>query len=81
MAETGAPEIGMIAEVRARRWIVTQVERSTLPASPMDTVSEAPQHLVSLSSVEDDGLGDELDVVWEIECWTSWPFRLKKITG
>jgi len=28
---------------------------------------ETTQHLVSLSSVEDDGLGEELQVVWELE--------------
>src|SRR5207245_3235966 len=29
--------------------------------------SESPQHLVSLLSVEDDALGEELQVVWEVE--------------
>ncbi|HQZ71357.1 MAG TPA: hypothetical protein PK826_08545, partial [Anaerolineae bacterium] len=27
----------------------------------------APQHLVSLSSIEDDALGEELQVIWELE--------------
>ena len=28
---------------------------------------DTPQHLISLSSVEDDALGDELQVMWELE--------------
>jgi superfamily II DNA or RNA helicase len=29
--------------------------------------NSAPQHLVTLSSIDEDGLGEELEVVWEIE--------------
>ena len=61
-APDNPPELGQLAEVRARRWLVTQVERSTLPISPLDPVGNGPHHLVSLASVEDDGLGEELSV-------------------
>jgi len=47
-------------DVRRRRWIVEDVNKSTFR-------SAAPQHLVKLNSIEEDGLGEELDVVWEIE--------------
>jgi hypothetical protein len=62
------PEIGQLAEVRQRRWIVTDVRASTLTTSPIESAStNGHQHLVSLSSIEDDGLGEELQVVWELE--------------
>lgn len=61
------PEVGQLAEVRQRRWIVTDVAASTLPGSATDPVNGRAQHLVGLVSVEDDGLGEELQVIWEIE--------------
>jgi SNF2-related domain len=62
------PEVGQLAEVRQRRWIVIDVAASTLPQSLFEPASNGhPHHLVGLSSVEDDGLGEELQVIWEIE--------------
>jgi SNF2-related domain len=61
------PEIGQLAEVRQRRWIVTSVTASTLPPSPLDPSANGQHHLIALSSVEDDGLGEELQVIWELE--------------
>jgi hypothetical protein len=46
---------------------VTEVAPSTLPPKRLQTGLEAPQHLLTLSSVEDDGLGEELNVIWELE--------------
>lgn len=60
------PEQGQLVDVRQRRYVVTEVEASTLPASPLRP-ARAPQHLVTLTSVEDDALGEELQVVWELE--------------
>lgn len=56
------PESGQLVEVRRRRWLVadTVASSSTGP-------DRSRQHFVSLNSVEDDGLGERLDVVWEIE--------------
>lgn len=62
-----APEIGQVAEVRGRRWVVTGVAGSTLPASPLEPLGNGQQNLVSLASLEDDGLGEELEVIWELE--------------
>jgi hypothetical protein len=59
------PEQGQLAEVRRRRYVVSDVRRSVAPANP--TQVAAPQHIVTLVSVEDDALGEELQVVWEIE--------------
>jgi hypothetical protein len=62
----GTPEQGQLVEVRARPWVVAEVETSTL-AGPALEAGE-PQHLVTLRSVEDDAEPDEsLLVVWEVE--------------
>jgi hypothetical protein len=60
------PEQGQLVSVRSRNWIVNEVVPSTLPTSGLQGISD-PQTLVSLASVEDDGLGEEIQVVWELE--------------
>jgi hypothetical protein len=58
------PEIGQLVVVRKRTFVVTEIIPSvTNPASP--------NHLLKLSSVEDDGLGEEMEVIWELEPGTS----------
>jgi superfamily II DNA or RNA helicase len=61
------PEPGQLVEVRGRRFAVTDVRASTLPYDALRSQPHKPQHLVSLSSVEDDALGEELQVIWELE--------------
>ena len=61
------PEQGQMVSVRSRNWMVTEVSVSTLPPERLQTGLESPQHLLALSSVEDDGLGEELNVIWELE--------------
>src|SRR5437899_11319639 len=61
------PEQGQLVSVRSRQWMVSQVLASTLPPARLQTGLESPQHLLTLSSVEDDGLGEELNVIWELE--------------
>lgn len=56
------PEQGQIVAVRQHRYVVVDVRPSALA-----DLSERPQHLVSLNSIEDDALGESLAVVWEIE--------------
>ena len=57
------PEEGQIVSVRDRRWVVTDIVGSALETSGQDEA----QHLIELASVEDDGLGEELRAVWELE--------------
>jgi ERCC4-related helicase len=66
-AVASAPEEGQMVSVRSRNWMVTDVAASTLPPERLRDGLESPQHLVTLSSVEDDGLGEELNVIWELE--------------
>lgn len=56
------PEQGQIVAVRQHRFVVAGVQPSALA-----DITEQPQHLISLNSIEDDALGESLEVVWEIE--------------
>lgn len=67
VAGTSLPEQGQLVEVRQRRYVVTEVRQSTLPPDPLKAYDPTPQHRVTLASVEDDALGEELQVIWEIE--------------
>ena len=58
------PEPGQLVEVRRRHFVVTDVVRSLLGPDIFNPDADDPQHLVSLSSVEEDAHGDELEVVW-----------------
>ncbi|MBN8924967.1 MAG: helicase [Rhodanobacter sp. 68-29] len=59
-AYRGRPEPGQLVEVRRRQWVVADVNAAGLETG-------IPQHCVTLSSIDEDGLGEELEVVWEIE--------------
>lgn len=54
------PEPGQLVEVRRRQWVVADVNSAGLDTGK-------PQHCLTLSSIDEDGLGEELQVVWEIE--------------
>jgi len=60
------PEQGQVVTVRQRRYVVSEVQASSLPVSPLGYQSES-QHLVTLNSIEDDALGETLVVIWELE--------------
>ncbi len=59
------PDPAQLVDVRQRRFVVTEVHKSVLPPDELSARPEGQQHLVTLSSVEDDGLGEELRV-WEL---------------
>ncbi len=68
------PEPGQLVDVRQRRYVVVDIAQSVLPPDPLKSVAHPqlhqdhrPQHLVTLTSVEDDALGEELQVIWEVE--------------
>ena len=54
------PEQGQLVQVRSRPWVVNDVKPSSLPTPAMKLPVAGPQNLLTLSSVEDDGLGEEL---------------------
>lgn len=56
-----APEPGQLVEARRRQWIVSDVEGgSVAPGVPK-------RHLVRLASIDEDALGEEIEVLWELE--------------
>jgi superfamily II DNA or RNA helicase len=61
------PEPGQIVIVRHRPFVVNDIQASTLPL-PATIQDQSPrQHLLRLSSMEGEGLGEELSVIWELE--------------
>ena len=56
------PEPGQLVEVRRRQWVVADVD-----AGALSDLGVSSQHYVTLSSIDEDGLGETLEVVWEIE--------------
>jgi hypothetical protein len=61
------PKQGQFIRIPSRRWIINDVQFSTLPPPALKPTFHSPQHLLTLSSVEDDSLGEESQVMWEIE--------------
>ena len=55
------PEPGQLVEVRRRQWVVSDVSGGSLSSSRTE------QHLVTLSSLDEDSLGEELQVIWQLE--------------
>src|SRR3712207_6587794 len=66
MIAASIPEQGELVKVRNRLYVVSDVMPSALPADPLRPLT-GPEHLVGLTSVEDDGLGEEIQVIWELE--------------
>jgi len=61
------PEQGQIVTVRQRRFIVAEVNQSTLPASALLEPAILPSHLVTLNAIDDDSLGESVQLIWELE--------------
>jgi superfamily II DNA or RNA helicase len=57
------PEVGQIVELRRRRYAVLQV--STASTSTYGLADG--HHIVTGTSIDDDALGEEVQVVWEVE--------------
>lgn len=62
------PEIGQLVIVRKRPFVVTEIAAA---AAGIAKDALRRHHLVKLSSVEDDGLGEQLEVIWELEPGTT----------
>ncbi|MEV7124032.1 DISARM system SNF2-like helicase DrmD [Kitasatospora griseola] len=61
------PEPGQVVMVRGSTWAVSDIQRQGLPRSPADEGVPRLSHVVSLQSLDEDRLGQELTVVWELE--------------
>ena len=62
------PEIGQLVIARKRPFVVTEISPA---AHGIGNETLRRQHLIKLSSVEDDGLGEQLEVIWELEPGTT----------
>ena len=61
-----APEVGELVRVRGQQWVVNRRSTSSQPRDEL--APDLPgRTLLTLTSVSDDDLGDELTVVWEVE--------------
>ncbi|WP_241560606.1 SNF2-related protein [Paenirhodobacter populi] len=61
VAHSAAPEPGQLVEARRRQWMVSEVNGgSVAPGLPK-------RHLVRLASIDEDALGEEIEVLWELE--------------
>ena len=56
------PEPGQLVEVRRRQWVVADLQ-----TSPASNGHFSAQNLVTLSSIDEDSLGEQIEVIWEIE--------------
>jgi hypothetical protein len=63
----GAPEPGQLVTVRDRQWVVADIVRGSQETDVFAEEGGRAESLVSLVSVEDDAMGDELQVIWELE--------------
>jgi superfamily II DNA or RNA helicase len=61
------PEPGQVVEVRGSTWAVANVHGQGLPRSPADEAVARLSHVVDLQSLDEDRLGEQLSVVWELE--------------
>ena len=65
------PEPGQVVQVRGAVWAVTEVEAQGLLRSPADDGQARLEHVVALQSLDEDRMGEELRVVWELEVGNS----------
>lgn len=67
VATPALPEPGQVVEVRGSTWAVANVQTQGLPRSPADESVAQLTHVVDLQSLDEDRLGEQLSVVWELE--------------
>jgi len=72
------PDPGQLVEIRRRQWVVGDVQESAFSSD-----GNGKQHLVTLGSLDEDSLGESLQVLWELEPGARVLERagLPKITG
>jgi superfamily II DNA or RNA helicase len=62
-----SPKPGDLVVARGRHWLVTDVRPSALPLDPRSRDGAEGETMVTLSTVDDDGIGEELSLLWEVE--------------
>lgn len=67
MTATAPLDVGQLVRVRGQQWVVSDLNVSGLPVDELAATTVPGHTLVTLTSVSEDDLGDELTVVWEVE--------------
>jgi superfamily II DNA or RNA helicase len=67
IAAPSVPEPGQVVEVRGSTWAVANVQAQGLPLSPADDATVQLNHVIDLQSLDEDRLGEQLSVIWELE--------------
>ena len=67
MVEVETVEVGALVQVRGQQWVVSDLSQSTLPVDELAASVLPGRTLVTLTSVSEDDLGEELSVIWEVE--------------
>ncbi|MEV6855419.1 DISARM system SNF2-like helicase DrmD [Streptomyces microflavus] len=67
MSVPDALEVGQLVRVRGQQWVVSRLDRSRQPEDQLAAATPPGRTLVTLTSVSDDDLGEELTLVWEVE--------------
>lgn len=61
------PDPGQIVNVRERPYVVLDVYETNVVPNTGTSIINKPKHRLLLSSLEDDSIGEEIEVFWEIE--------------
>jgi ERCC4-related helicase len=64
---TAELDIGQLVRVRGQQWVVADLSAAALPTDELAAAILPGRTLVTLTSVSEDYLGEELSVVWEVE--------------
>lgn len=66
--QSQVPEQGQLVETRHRQWLATDIKKAEQRFIRNQLGIDAKNyHLVTLASIEDDSLHEEIQIVWEIE--------------
>jgi len=60
-------EVGSVVQVRDQRWVVSDVSESSLAVDELAATVPPGRTLVTLTSVSEDDIREELSVIWEVE--------------
>src|SRR3954464_2621221 len=67
MMTIGTLDIGQLVRVRGKHWLWAALSPASLPTDELAAATLPGRTLVTLTSVSEDDLGEELSVVWEVE--------------
>ena len=60
-------DVGQLVRVRGQQWVVSDLSVGALPIDELAAATLPGRTLVTLTSVSEDDLGEELSVIWEVE--------------